>query len=108
MYITNAEISSTMLGIEDHGIMTFSLSMKWGACGQSFGGYCLDGKGGEIGHEKSILCLRRIIETVGVEKWEDLKGKLVRIKKESEFSGSIQEIGNILDEKWFNVGDFFK
>ena len=32
-----------MLGIEDHGIMTFSLTMMFDGCGQGFGGYCFSG-----------------------------------------------------------------
>ena len=97
-----------MLGIEDHGIMSFSLMMLFNGCGQGFVGYCLDGKGGEIGHEKSIICIRRILETVGVEKWEDLTDKIVRIKNESEFPGTIDEIGNVLEDKWFNIKEFWK
>ncbi len=101
-----------MLGIEDHGIMTFSLTMMFDGCGQGFGGYCLDGGGGKTGHAKSIIAIRRILETVGVDKWEDLKDKLVRIKKESSYGGStnfegIDEIGHIMDDKWFNVKEFF-
>jgi len=111
MHITNAKISNTMLGIEDHGIMTFSLTMMFDGCGQGFGGYCLDGGGGKTGHAKSIIAIRRILETVGVDKWEDLKDKLVRIKKESSnpsvYGGSLDEIGHIMDDKWFNVKEFF-
>lgn len=106
MEIINAQITSTMLGIEDHGIMTFSLGVKWQGCGQSFGGYTLDGKGGEIGHAKSIIAIRRVIETVGVEKWEDIKGKYVRLKKVDNF-GPIIAIGNIIDDKWFSLEEFF-
>ena len=109
MYIANATIENTMLGIEDHGIMSFSLTLTYGGgYGQGFGGYALDGKGGEQGHAKSILCIRKIIETVGVEKWEDLRGKYIRIKKASEHAGPIEEIGNIMDEKWFNIKEFWQ
>jgi len=107
MFITNAKITSTMLGVEDHGIMSFALTMSMGATGQSFGGYALDGKGGEIGHAKSILAIRKVLETVGVEKWEDLKGQLCRIKKDSEWSGPIKEIGHIIDNKWFSLEEHF-
>ena len=106
-FITNAKISSTMLGIEDHGIMTFSLSMSFDSCGQGFGGYALDGKAGKIGHAKSILAIRKILETVGVNKWEDLEGQLVRIKKDSEYNGPIRAIGHIMEDNWFDIQQFW-
>lgn len=108
MYITNAKISSTMLGIEDHGIMTFSLGMTMDGCGQGFGGYALDGKAGKVGHSKSIQAIRKILETVDVMKWEDLEGKLVRIRKDSEFSGPIRAIGHIIEDRWFDIAEFWK
>lgn len=107
MYVTNAKISSTMLGIEDHGIMTFSMMMDMGGTGQGFGGYSLDGRAGEVGHSKSIQCIRKILETVGVMKWEDLNGKLVRIRKDSEWNGPIKAIGHIIDDKWFDLQEFW-
>lgn len=107
MFITNAKISSTMLGIEDHGIMTFSLMMDMGGTGQGFGGYALDGNSGGKGHAKSILAVRKLLETVGVMRWEELKGQLVRIKKDSEWNGPIKAIGHIIDDKWFSLEEFF-
>lgn len=107
MYETNARIDSTMLGIEDHGIMTFSLGLSFNSCGQGFGGYALDGKAGKVGHSKSIQCIRKILETVDVMKWEQLQGKLIRIRKVSEFSGPIKEIGHIMEDKWFNIEEFW-
>ena len=107
MYVTNAKISSTMLGIEDHGIMTFSLMMDMGGCGQGFGGYALDGKAGNVGHSKSIQCIRKILETVDVREWEDLKGKLVRIRKNDEFNGPILAIGHIIEDRWFDIKEFW-
>jgi hypothetical protein len=97
-----------MLGIEDHGIMTFSLMMDMGGCGQGFGGYALDGKAGKIGHSKSIQAIRKILETVDVREWEDLKGKLVRIRKDNEFTGPIKAIGHIIEDRWFDIGEFWK
>lgn len=106
-FVTNARIRSTMLWIEDHGIMTFFLNLEWSGAGQGFVGYALDSKAGEIGHVKSIICLRRILETVGVEKWEDLKGQLIRIKKDDEW-GQIKAIGHIIDDKWLDIDAFWK
>jgi hypothetical protein len=100
----NALIESTMLGIEGHGIMTCYLMLKQEGTGQGFGGYSLDGpynhKTKEREHNK--VCgyfIKRILETVGVEKWEDLEGKYIRVKGEEW--GDIEAIGHITKNKWF-------
>lgn len=51
--IENARITDTMLGIEDHGIMTCFIFCEFasGCCG--FGGYSLDGKPAD-GIEKTL------------------------------------------------------
>ena len=91
----NAIIESTMLGIEDHGIMTFFLYLQYNSCGQGFGGYCLKG-------DKSIEAIRKVLETVGVMKWEDLKGKYVRIRKPDTYNGRIEAIGHIVEDRWWS------
>ena len=40
--IKNVKIDDTMLGYENHGILTCILYMKWDGGGQGFGGYELD------------------------------------------------------------------
>lgn len=96
----NAQIESTMLGIEDHGIMTFFLHLKFNSCGQGFGGYSLRG-------EKSIYAVRAVLEVVGVSRWEDLKGKYVRIRKDDLYGGDILAIGHIIEDRWFSLKDHF-
>ena len=91
----NAKIESTMLGIEDHGIMTFFINLTMDRSGQSFGGYCLKG-------DKSIEAVRKVLETVGVDKWEDLKGKYIRIRKIDEYS-TIEAIGHIVEDRWWSA-----
>ncbi len=75
------KIESTMLGFEDHGIMSFWLTLDFGGSGQGFGGYCL---GGTFTHD----VLTGILEAVGVEKWEDLKGKPVWVRREDGSTGA--------------------
>jgi len=99
----NAKITSTMLGYEDHGILTCMIHLTQGASGQGFGGWRLDS------YSKKLKCktdsayagfwMRRLLEVVGVEKWEDLKGKYIRVDGE-EF-GNIEGIGHIIEDKWF-------
>lgn len=72
----NAKIKSTMLGYEDHGILTCFLMLEQDGSGQGFGGYRLDAP-----HNKPSIFtdfwIKKILWVVGVDKWEDLKGKYV-------------------------------
>lgn len=109
--IVNARISGTSLGIEDHGVMTFFLHLEWPGYGQGLGGFCLDsGKRGtdeRTGWGPGFVAIRKILEVVGVEKWEDLKGKLIRIKVVGWGSSQTPIIGNILEDKWLDLQEFF-
>jgi hypothetical protein len=105
----NAKIESTMLGYEDHGIMTCFLHLRQGSSCQGFGGYGLDDappkdkRGNRHGDRQpnklAGFWIKRILETVGVDNWEDLPGKFIRVDGE-EF-GDIFGIGNITEDKWF-------
>jgi hypothetical protein len=46
--------------------------------------------------------VRGLLETLELEKWEDLKGAHVRIKREEGWNGRIKEIGHFLKDKWFS------
>ena len=51
--------------------------------------------------------ISRILDVVGVDNWEDLPGKYIRIKDDG-LGSTIDEIGNLMEEKWFNIRDFFQ
>jgi hypothetical protein len=105
----NARISSTMLGVEDHGIMSAYLHLEYDGGGQGFGGYGLDTYSKEkkerVAHACCGFFIKRVLETVGVEKWEDLPGKYIRVKADW---GKVHEIGNVIKNKWFNPEKEFK
>jgi len=108
----NAKIVGTMLGFEDHGIMTFFISLEFKNGGVGFGGYALDTwdktQDKRVGAGVGIDCLKEIMETVGVERWEDLKGKHVMVESEG-WGGKALGIRNILDtEKWFRPKQWFE
>ena len=105
--IFNAVIKSTMLGIEDHGFLTFFLHMEWDNVGQGFGGYALDSRGSQSTQHLSISCIKKILETVGVDRWENLPGKYVRIEIKS-LNDKIDSIGHITENKWCNPSNHFK
>ena len=108
--IRNAKITSTKLGKEDHGIMTFMIFVEFGGCGCGIGGYALDGTNpttGEYGFSpKGMEAVAKICEVVGVDNWEDLPGSYIRIK-DNGWGSTIDEIGNLMEEKWFNLREFF-
>lgn len=107
----NALIKNVSLSMEDHGILTFCLTFEGGGWAVNFGGYML-GKGylgaKEFeGSKAGLECLMRIMDTVGVHRWEDLKGKYVRVV-DVDWGDTVTEIGHITQDKWFNVREFFE
>lgn len=90
--IRNAKIVGTMLGFEDHGIMTCMIDTRSGSLGQGFGGYCLGGKWG-------IEFIKALLKTLDVETWEQLKGTHCRLEADN---GKIYRIGHIIENKWFD------
>ena len=100
--IKNAKIESTSLGYEDHGILTIFLGLDYSGAGQGFGGYALDQydelEKKRIPTKLSGIWIQKILEVVGVDKWEDLKGKYIRVESDM---GKVYKIGNLLEEKWF-------
>ena len=51
--------------------------------------------------------MMRIMDVVGVSRWEDLKGEYCRVESEG-WGSSIHKIGNIMKDKWFDIDQFFK
>ena len=111
MEIKNAKITDTMLGREDHGIFTFAIYVEisgGGCCG--IGTYCLDHYDREkecrVFNAKGLEVISNILDVVGVDTWEQLKGKFIRVKDEG-WGSPIEEIGNLMSDKWFNIREFF-
>lgn len=111
MKIKNAIISSAEITNDDHGLLTAWLYLDYGGSSQGFGGSALYlPKGfshhtidaGYAGH-----WIWRVMEIAEVSKWSQLKGKTIRVKLTSEF-GSIEAIGHIVKDDWFNPSNDFK
>lgn len=97
-----------MLGYEDHGILTAYLHLKFSGTEQGFGGYSMDAPHPSakkdysfrrIGTAFGCDFIIRVLKVVGVEKWEELKGKYVRADHDW---GKIYRIGNIITDEWFD------
>jgi len=97
MDIKNAIIKAARISNEDHGMLSIWLTLDYGSSGQGFGGYCLYNPT----HKQDCagLFIWRVLEIAGVNRWERLVGKTIRVK--SNHSG-IESIGNIVKDDWFN------
>jgi hypothetical protein len=93
MSIRNAIVESTHLGKEDHGIVTCQLHLSYGSSNQSFGGHSL------MYEKYGIAYINAILETLNVNKWENLPGTHLRVKSTSQ---KIVAIGHIINDTWFN------
>ena len=110
--IENALIKNVDLSMADHGCFTLAMTLDGGGWGVVYGGYCL-GKG-YLGADDNFFdgsaagmeYLMRIMDTVGVERFQDLKGKYVRVATKGLCS-SVKIIGNIIKDKWFDAETFF-
>jgi hypothetical protein len=110
--IKNVKITNVSLTMADHGCLTFYLTLEGDGWGINYGGYCIglgflgsDSFTAENG--SGLVAIMRIMDTVGVERWENLKGKYIRIVDES-WGSSVKKIGNIIEDKWFDIDEFFK
>lgn len=108
--IRNAKIVKTKLYMYNN-MFTFDLVLDFNHYTISFGGYRIgfktDGPNALYRAEDAgLIAIMRILETVGVDSWEDLTGQYIRIKDNG--FGPINEIGHIMEDKWFNIKEFFE
>ena len=50
--------------------------------------------------------ISKVLEVVGVDKWEDLPGKYIRFE-DNGWGSKVTKIGNIIEEKWLDLEEFF-
>lgn len=105
MKVENAKITDVSISMADHGCLTFQIYLEGDGWVSAFGGYRIGN--GYLGADKftaksgaGLVAMMKIMDAIGVERWEDLKGKYVRI-------ASNIAIGNIIEDKWFNAKEFF-
>jgi len=110
--IENAKITSVDLSMADHGVFTLSVGLDGGSWGCVYGGYVI-GKGyldaSEFeGCKSGVESIMRIMDTIGVERFNDMTGKYVRVAVSDKWGHSIKIIGNIIKDKWFDIDSFFE
>ena len=107
----NAKITNVSFSMADHGCITFWVFVEMAESSCGIGGYCIGhgyvGASEFDGCGKGIEAMTRIMDVVGVERWENLEGKYCRVESEG-WGGKIRKIGNILKDKWFDIDEFFK
>lgn len=109
--IKNAKIKATKLGKEDHGILTFSITLEIaGGSGCCYGGFALDDYNSDLKEriptQRGFEAVTEVLKTVGVENWEDLKGKYIRVE-DPGLGRILDKIGNLMEDKWFSLKDHF-
>lgn len=112
MSIENAKIKRTEITMSDHGCLTFWLNVEGSGWGVGIGGFCI-GHGylgakdfkAENGH--GLEAMMRIMDVVGVDTWEKLNGQLIRCETNG-WGGQVTRIGNIMEDKWFDLKAFFE
>ena len=94
-----ASITETFLGIEDHGVLTGTLTIRRGGTYQPIGGYYFDQYNPET-EEREVLAfgmdfIRTTLSTVGVRSWEALKGQTILLLGDSD--RNVVGIANLYD-----------
>ena len=112
MKTENVRIIRVSLSMADHGCLTFDIFVDGDGWSCAIGGYCI-GHGylgadefiAENGH--GLEATMHIMNVIGVDRWENLEGKYCCIQSEG-WGSPIKIIGNIIEDKWFDIGKFFE
>lgn len=87
MEIENAKITNVSLTMADYCSLVFWITVEGASQGCRIGGYKI--ASGMLGakpeeftaeHGSGLVAIMRIMDAVGVDRWEDLEGKYCRVK----------------------------
>jgi len=99
----NAVIESATITNDDHGLLSAWLSLDYGGSGQGFGGYALYLPKNFTHHTDNFNFaghfIWRIMEIAGVSRWDQLKGKTIRVRASHSH---VDAVGHIVKDDWFN------
>lgn len=104
METKNAIITAASITSADHGVLSAWLTLEYGggSC-QGFGGYSLylpkSFKHHKIaGPNYAGHFIWRVMEIAGVESWDKLVGKTIRVQAAHQ---GVEAIGHIVNDDWF-------
>ena len=102
--IRNAQIKGAELTMENHGCISFDVVVEGAGWGCVFGGYSLGH--GYLGAKEFSGYGPGMESIVGVTKLSDLEGRYIRTAVAED--RRLKIIGNIINDKWFDIESFFK
>jgi len=108
MEIKNAIIEKTTLSFADRGFLDCWLHLDYGGSGQGFGGFALYLPKSFAHHERKSYAghfLFRVMQIAGVESWDRLVGRTIRVR-----GGrcDIDAIGHIVKDDWYGPKEEFR
>ncbi|MXP24843.1 hypothetical protein GRI39_02120 [Altererythrobacter indicus] len=115
VFITNARISGADIVFEKGFILSAWVHLDFDHSGQGFGGFALGGSPFDkvamvaSHHEQPNLAadfIGGVMVVAGVNKWSDLKDKIVRVRKTDEWA-AVDAIGHPVKDIWYNPNERF-
>lgn len=110
--IMNARISGAEICIERGFALTGWVYLDMQSGSQGFGGYVLGGRPfdtdavcAQHNQQKNLAAdfIGGVLAVAEVDKWSDLKGKVIRVRK-SDTWATIDAIGHPIKDIWYDVG----
>lgn len=111
--IENARITSVNLSMADRGCMCLEMTLEGAGWGTCYGGFVL-GKG-YVGCDEEFFSgsaagmeyIIRIMDVLECERFNDMKGKYVRVATMG-WGYRVHIIGNVIKDHWFDQDSFFE
>lgn len=106
--IKNALIEAARITTGERGFLDVWVQLDFGGSGQGFGGYVLYLPKSFSNHKLQSVAghhIYRIMEVAGVETWDALKGKSIRVRGNWSM---IEAIGHIVKDDWFCPNEDYK
>lgn len=99
--IKNAVIEAATISTKERGILECWLTLDYGGSGQGFGGHALYLPKSFAHHRLESVAghhIYRIMQVAGVDSWDEVVGKTIRVKASWN---SVHAIGHIVKDDWF-------
>jgi hypothetical protein len=103
METRNAVITDSWIELDEFGDISAGILLDYGDGCQAFGSNGLyTSQKGLLGKNYAGFFIFRVLKAVGVHKWEEIKGRAVRVVCDSTH---VESIGHIVKGEWFYLGN---